>query len=103
MDLLKYLIISNPGVLDTHISLEGTSIFNMKHWTNYLPEAGTIIRFGSEQEHLSAVIIDKVNDLNNLRVQYLREENRLVLLAKQDWTIDEINSAMEMANKLGGG
>lgn len=75
----------------------------MKHWTKFLPEAGTITHFGNDQEHRSAIILTLVKELENHRIQYLNEETRLVNLAKQDWTIDEINIAMKMANKKGAG
>lgn len=68
-----------------------------KHWTELLPEAGTISKAGQSQFFL----IERMNKLHEekmlLNKQYNEEEERLNKLALTQWTKEEIAEAKENA------
>jgi predicted nuclease with TOPRIM domain len=70
----------------------------LKHWTYYLPEAGTIVRKGiSQLTQLSRIKVLQ-EQLEELEKQYNDEEDRLVQLASEQWTLEEIFAAKNQVN-----
>ena len=69
----------------------------MKHWTEFLPEAGAIRRLGNDQVMLSGKIDYACSQLKELKRQYAENESRILGLALKDWSADEIEEAKRKA------
>ncbi|MDX9806909.1 MAG: hypothetical protein RBT87_13860 [bacterium] len=69
----------------------------MKHWTEFLPEAGAIRRLGNDQVMLSDRIDYACLQLKELKRQYAENESRILGLALNDWSAEEIEEAMRKA------
>ena len=69
----------------------------MKHWTEFLPEAGAIRRLGNDQVMLSDRIADASLKLRQLKQQYSENESGIMELALKDWSADEIEEAKRKA------
>lgn len=65
----------------------------MKHWTEFLPEAGAICRLGNDQVILSVRIADASLKLRELKRQYTENESGIMEQALKDWSVDEIEEA----------
>lgn len=65
----------------------------MKHWTKFLPEAGTIRHWGNDQENRALMIKELESKLDQLKANYSECENELFELALKDWTKEEISEA----------
>jgi hypothetical protein len=69
----------------------------MKHWTEFLPEAGAIRRLGNDQVMLSGRIDYTCLQLKELKRQYAENESGIVELALNDWSAEEIEEAKRKA------
>lgn len=69
----------------------------MKHWTEFLPEAGAIRRLGSDQVMLSCRIAAVGLQLNELKRQYAENESGILEQALKDWSAEEIEEAKRKA------
>ncbi|MDD4191875.1 MAG: hypothetical protein PHI28_11125 [Mangrovibacterium sp.] len=69
----------------------------MKHWTEFLPEAGAIRRLGNDQMMLSDRIADASLKLRGLKRQFAENEFRIMDQALKDWSVDEIEEAQRKA------
>ncbi|MGV8137289.1 MAG: hypothetical protein AB2L20_18900 [Mangrovibacterium sp.] len=69
----------------------------MKHWTEFLPEAVAIRRLGNDQMMLSERIDYACIQLKELKRQYAENESRILGLALNDWSAEEIEEAKRKA------
>jgi hypothetical protein len=69
----------------------------MKHWTEFLPEAGAIRRHGNDQVILSGRIVDACIQLKELKRQYGENESGILEQALNDWFAEEIEEAKRKA------
>lgn len=69
----------------------------MKHWTEFLTEAGAIRRHGNDQ----MMLLDRIDyaslHLKELKRQYAENESRIMRLALNDWSAEEIEEARRKA------
>jgi len=69
----------------------------MKHWTEFLPEAGAIRRLGNDQMMLSGKIDYACIQLKELKRQYAENESGILEQALKDWSGEEIEEAKRKA------
>lgn len=69
----------------------------MKHWTEFLPEAGAIRRLGNDQVMLSDRIDYACLQLKELNRQYAENESGILEQALKDWSAEEIEEAKRKA------
>ena len=69
----------------------------MKHWTEFLPEAGAIRRLGNDQVMLSGKINYACSQLKELKRQYAENESGILEQALNDWSAEEIEEAKHKA------
>ena len=69
----------------------------MKHWTEFLPEADAIRRHGNDQVMLSDRIDYACLQLKELKRQYAKNESRIMRLALNYWSAEEIEEARRKA------
>ena len=76
---------------------------NLKHWTNFLPEAGTITRRGDEQERILRQIDDFQKNIRALRLEYKKSEESLTKFCSSPnyWTAEEVATTKERAKNSG--
>lgn len=69
----------------------------MKHWTEFLSEAGAIRRLGNDQVMLSDRIVDASLNLRQLKRQFAENESGIMKQALKDWSAEEIEEAKRKA------
>jgi glutamate synthase domain-containing protein 2 len=67
------------------------------HWTNYLPEAGTIAKLGEPQMHLLERIKDLQQQLADAKEEHKQNESTIVKTVLKHWTWGEIDEAKAKA------
>jgi len=74
----------------------------MRHWTKFLPEAGTIRHWGNDQENRALIIKEQESKLELLKANYSECENELFELVLKDWTKEEIREAKQKSEQKTG-
>ncbi len=69
----------------------------MKHWTQFLTEAGQIKRNGEDQISRMYKIRDMEKKLEASKLEYQEHEKAIVRLALNEWTLNEIIMAKHRA------
>ena len=64
-----------------------------KHWTAYLPEAGTIRRKSDDILHLNRLLSKAKLAVKDLKRTIADQEEEAFNMARTDWTIEEITEA----------
>jgi len=64
-----------------------------KHWTHYLPEAGTIAKEGDRQTWLQDEINDLQARIDELKATYKQNEAAILAKVTPHWTQEEISNA----------
>ena len=71
----------------------------MKHWTNFLPEAGRQAQsLGRQQEFKALQINEAIEHLQQLNLEYNDEEKNIVEIIGRDWSETEIEVAKKEAD-----
>ncbi len=70
-----------------------------KHWTAYLPEAGTIKRMGNDISYAEELLNALERDVARQKRHVASLEEDIFRFAKQDWSIEEITQAKLEAKK----
>lgn len=65
----------------------------MRHWTEYLPEAGQIVKVGRQQAIIESEIEEHIKSIDKLKEQFGINEEAIYKEASKYWTAEEIHAA----------